>query len=437
MVLSDNQRADGIVLQTMTGTLLRGTVSGLPASALGGLRIFASSSGYSDGATTDADGHFTIPDVPSGVVRVAASTSLLQGRSAQTTVEIPEGAPEFPVEIAFEGSSRLSGQVTRGGRPISGLIVFGVPDPPVAGAGRSSAQTDGDGRYSLEGLTDGTYDVSINGAGVSYRKEFQVSGDTAGDIALPATTLSGFVRDDSTGQPIEGADIQAETGQETQSFGVKRGATDSSGAYSIDAMDPGAYQVTARKAGYRLQTQTATVGTDPASLDFSLKKGSGLPIRVADGQTGIPLSGVQVLAFAGDGTVAYQGRIALGSDGSGEVPSLADGRYAIYVFSDGYAARSLPTVDVPSPGISLAMTPGGRVEVRSGASLSCRLVDASGSPVLLSPFRFDGSVTAAAPVTVWEHLAPGSYRLVYAGGNGEQTATFDVAEGQTTQVNLN
>ena len=359
----------------------------------------------------------------------------MQGRTAQTTVEVPDGVPEFPVEIAFQGSSRLSGRVTRGGRGLSGVFVFAAPDPPT-GASRASTQTGGDGSYALEGLSDGAYQVSVSGAGASYRKEFEVSGDTSGDIELPATMLSGFVTDGKTGQPLESADVQAETGQETQSFAVQRASTDSNGAYSIENVDPGSYRVTARKTGYQLKTQTVEVGSDPASLDFALAGGAGLSIRVIDGLTGIPLSGVQVLAFAADGTVAFQGRVSLEADGTGEIPSLADGTYALYVFSDGYAPRALPGVTAPSPPISVSMTPGGRVEVRPEIAVTGRLVDAAGSPVLLAPWRLDGSVTATPPVTVWEHLPPGPYRLTFGGADGEKTASFDVTEGQTTRIDL-
>ncbi len=435
VTLTDGQRMDGVLLQIAGGALLRGTVTGLPADKLGGLRVFASGSAYNDGATTDDQGHFTIPDVPAGVLRVTAATALGQGRTAQATVEVPEGAPEVPIEIAFEGGSRLSGQVTRAGKPLSGLFVIAVPDPPT-GAGRSSSQTDESGRYALEGLSDGSYRVSANGPGVSYTKAFEVSGDTQGDLTLPATTLTGVVTDESNGQPLEGADVQAETGEETQTFAVKRAATDSGGNYSIADVDAGTYRVTARLTGYRLKTQSATVGTDPATLDFALAKGSGLSIRVADGQTGIPLSSVQVLAFASDGTVAFQGRVTLDGGGVGEVPSLADGTYAISAFSDGYATRSLPTVNVPSPAMTIAMTPGGRVEVRASAPVSGRLFDSSGSIVLLTPWRLDGSLSVTPPVTVWEHLAPGAYRLMVSDGGGESAHPFNVIEGQTTQLEI-
>jgi protocatechuate 3,4-dioxygenase beta subunit len=439
VVLSDGQQLDGVLLQIARGTLLRGTVSGLPAGRLGGLRVSASGSSYSDVTTTDDEGRFTLVDVPAGVVRVNASTSFPQSRSAQTTVEVAEGVPEMPVEVTFEDGSRLSGQITRAGKPQPGLVVLAVTDPPT-GAGRATAQTNDGGHYEIEGLGDGTYEVSVSSIisqGVSYRKVVEVSGDTTGDIELPAAVLSGVVTDASTGMPLEGAEVQSETGEETQSFAVKRTGTDSTGAYSIIDVDPGTYRVTARKSAYRLKTQTATVGTDAATLDFALTKGSGLSIRVGDGQTGIPLAGVQALAIASDGTVAFQGRVSLDAGGAGEVPSLADGRYAIYFFSDGYAPRSLPAVDVPQPApVSIAMTPGGTVEARGAVAATGRIVDASGATYLLNAYRLDGIATVTPPVTVWQHLAPGSYTFVVTSRGGSAPYPFTVAEGQTTQLRI-
>ncbi len=434
VILAENQRQDGVQLQVSTGTLLDGTVSGLPAAQLGGVRVAASATGYRNSAMTDDSGKFTLRDVPSGVVNLSASTSFLQGRTTTKTVEIPDGTNEMPVEIAFQGLSRLSGRVTRGGSPLSGLFVLALPDPP-DGSGRFTGQTDGSGRYALEGMDDGDYQVSVNGQGVSYRKSFTVSGDTNGDIALPSTTISGSITDASSGDPIDGATVQAETGQETQALAVKRSVTDSNGFYSISDLDSGNYQVTARQAGYRMKTQTVAVSSDPAQLDFQLQKGSGALIQVADGSTGMPLGGVNVLAFGPDGSVAFQGTVALDSTGTGEIPSLAPGRYAVYVFSSGYAPRSAPAVDVPvSAPVPIAMTPGGSVQARAAAGVTGRIVDGSGAPYLLNAFRLDGVVTAMPPVTVWQHLAPGSYNFVLLSADGGPTYPFTVAEGQTTQL---
>jgi len=435
VILAENQRQDGILLQVGAGTLLDGAVSGLPAGQLGQVRVTAAAgTGYRDTAVTDDSGKFTLRDVPSGVVTLTASTAFMQGRTTSKTVEIPEATAEMPVEIVFEGLSRLSGRVTRGSSPLSGLFLLALPDPP-DGSGRFTGQTDEAGRYALEGMSDGNYQVSVNGPGVSYRKSFTVSGDTNGDINLPTTTLTGTVVDAGSGEAIDGATVQAETGQETQAQAVKRAQTDSAGAYEIADLDPGNYQVTARKAGYQLKTQSATVGGDGAPLDFSLLKGSGASIRVTDGLTGIPLGGVNALAFGPDGSIAFQGMVALDSTGTGEIPSLAPGRYAVYVFSGGYAPRSIGAMDVPVPAaVPIAMTPGGSVEARSSAGLTGRILDGSGAPYLLNGFRLDGVVTVMPPVTVWQHLAPGSYTLFVVSSDGSRSLPFSVAEGQTTQL---
>ena len=434
IVLAENQRQDGVlVAMNPAGARIVGTVSGLPSGRLGGVRVFAGGTDFNDTTQTDDSGNFTFHDVPSGVIRFNATTNFLAGRSATKTAEVPEGGGDVTVQIVFEGTSRLAGRVTRGSQPMAGLFVSANADPPQANGGRATGQTDDSGRYALEGLSDGNYQVQVGGQGVSYHKTIAVSGDTAGDIVIPAVALSGTVVEDATGQPIEGAVVQAETGRETAAFAMKSASTDSSGNFQIDGIDPGNYQVTARKSGYQLKTQSASIGSDPAQLNFSLTKGSGLTIRVADGLTGFPIHGVNVLAFGASGSVAYQGQVALDSTGTGEISSLAPGSYSIYLFSDGYAPRSLPSVTVPAPTASVAMTPGGRVEIRASAPATGQIADGSGSVYLMSPFRLDGRVSVFPPAWSSDHFAPGNYRLMV----GSKAYPFTVAEGQTTRLDLN
>jgi hypothetical protein len=80
------------------------------------------------------------------------------------------------------------------------------------------------------------------------------------------------------------------------------------------------------------------------------------------------------------------------------------------------------------------LTPGGRVEVRPIVPVSGRIVDASGAAYLLSPYRLDGGVNPAPPVTVWNNFTPGSYQLFVTGGSGEAAYPFTVSEGQTTTL---
>ncbi len=431
VVVAENQRVDGVLVEMATGTTVHGTVSGLPAGQLGGVRIIASGKDYSDSAQTDDGGTFVLHDVPAGVVHLQAATSFLAGRSTGKTFEVPDGG-DFQADIAFQGVSRLAGRVTRGERPLSGLFINAFPDPPRATTGRSSGQTDENGSYALEGLDDGTYQVMVSGQGVSYRRLIAVSGDTSGDIALPAISITGTVTESGSGDPLEGVTVQAQTGRETQAAGMKQGVTDSSGHYFIDDVDSGAYQLTARKSGYQMKNQSVTIGGDNAQADFALDRGTGLGIRAKDGLTGLPLRGVSVIAYGAGGSIAFSGAISLDSTGRGEIGSLGPGAYALYIFSNGYSPRSFPSVMVPSATLGVALTPGGRVEVRPTNPVTGRILDGSGSIYLLSPFRLDGTVHPGPPVTVWDNFAPGSYQLVVAGPDGEKSYPFTVAEGRTT-----
>ncbi len=436
LVLTDGQPMDGVRVTVATGAEVDGIVSGLPSGQLGGVNVSASAAGFQASVVTSDDGHFTLTNVPPGVVRISGATAMPSVRTVAKTVEVSADDTQVSVELAFEGGSRLSGAVTRAGQPVTQFTVNATPDPPDGSGRRYTAMSDGSGRYAIEDMTDGNYQVLVNGTASPYRTTIAVSGDTNGDIALPASALSGVVTDAASGQALEGASVSAQTGVESTAQGIQRTTTDSSGAYTMSGLDPGDYQVSARRDGYQLKTQTITVGADAASLDFALDGGTGLTIQASDGLTGTPLGGVTALAFGAGGAVAYEGSVALDATGTGQIPSLPAGQYAIYLFSSGYAPQALPNATVPSAPQRVSLTPGGSVQARSSAPLLGQIVDGSGSPVLLSPFRLDGSVTVAPPVTVWQHLPPGSYALLVPSGSSPASYAFTVAEGQTTQLAL-
>ncbi|HYT32109.1 MAG TPA: hypothetical protein VEO37_05905, partial [Thermoanaerobaculia bacterium] len=111
-------------------------------------------------------------------------------------------------------------------------------------------------------------------------------------------------------------------------------------------------------------------------------------------------------------------------------------RYAISFFAWGYAPRTLPAVGVPSPALPVALTPGGRVEIRLEVSATLHLRDGSGAIYLFSPGRLDGVVSLLPPGTIWENVAPGNYQLLVSAPGIEKTYPLTVAEGQTTRVTV-
>jgi hypothetical protein len=439
VVLATSQNLTGVLLQMATGVLLQGTVSGLPAGRLGGIRITANAPNYNDSATTDDSGKYTLQNVPAGSVRLNASTSPMSGRSTAVNVEIPDGVTQFTADIVFQGASRLSGRVSRGSTALAGVSVNAVPLEPSAntGGGRASGQTDDNGQYDLEGLTDGDYSLALFGQGVSYRKTFTVSGDTPGDIQLPTIQVSGAVTEAGSGEPLDNVTVQLQaqpTATPTPGFGgMKMGSGDSSGHYFIDDVDPGTYQVTARRDGYQAQTQTLTVGGDSPTLNFGLQRGEGISIRVGDGITGLPLTGVIASAVDGNGTVAFQGMVTLDSTGKGDISSLAPGQYAVHLTADGYASRT-NVMNAPSPLVPIALTPGGRVQVTTALPIQGRVVDSAGMAYQLNNFRPDGRISGSPPVITLSHVAPGSYQLLVGASGSEVPYPFTVVEGQTTTV---
>jgi protocatechuate 3,4-dioxygenase beta subunit len=436
LVVSDGQPMDGVRITVATGSEIDGVVTGLPSGQLGGVNISATATGFQSSITTSDDGHFTITSAPPGVVRISAATTMPSVRTVAQTVEVADDGSPVSVELAFQGSSRLSGTVSQGGKPMTQFAISATPDPPDGTGRRYTAMGDGSGHYEIDNVNDGNYDVVVTGSDSPYRTTVTVSGDTNGDIAIPATTVSGTVTDSSTGAPLEGASVTAQTGSESTAQAIHRTVTDSTGMYTLSDLDPGDFQISARKDGYQLKTQATTIGNDAATLDFALDPGSGLPIQATDGTSGMPLGGLFALVYGAGGTIAYQGSVTLDSSGLGQIPSLPPGKYAVYLFSSGYAPRSLPSVSIPSSTLPVSLTPGGRVEARSSAATLGRIVDGTGATVLLSPARLDGGVTVAPPVSVWQHVPPGAYTFVVPAGSSQATYPFTVTEGQTTQLAL-
>ncbi|MGE5277312.1 MAG: carboxypeptidase regulatory-like domain-containing protein, partial [Acidobacteriota bacterium] len=439
VVLMPGQSADGVLLELSAGATLRGRVTGLRLEKLSGLTISAYRDDYQATTKTEPDGTFVLSGVPPGAVLVSATPARWEpgGRSVSKNVEVPEGAAEVPVELAFEGSSRLEVRVTRRGEPLPWTDLRVHPDPMSSPGLYAMNRTDADGRAAFDGLLDGAYLlVGAPSQGARFSRPIAVSGDTSIEIALGAGSVSGIVTDATSGEVLSDVSVAAETGEETSGWLVPRSRTDSQGYYRIDDLDPGSLQVTARRDGYRQKTLPVNIGDAPAELSFALSRGGGLAVHASDGVSGLPLSGLFVMAFSDSGAMSFSGAVALDAQGDGEIASLAPGTYSLYVFSTGYGPRTVSPVHVPSAPLSISLTPGGRVEVRAGSAAVGRLLDGNGMPYLSTPGRLDGRVAIAPPVTVWDHLAPGSYRVIVEGEGGEKSYSFSVAEGQTTRLEV-
>jgi protocatechuate 3,4-dioxygenase beta subunit len=413
--------AQEVQLVLAEGALVRGFVSGLPDAQLAGVNVNAQGADYFASVRTSSQGAFELAGVPEGTITLRANTGdfMSSTRSAATTVTIAPGQAEASAEIRFEPGLRVDGRVTRGGRPVTDAMVLAFPD---GGSRRSaSARTDEAGAYAMEGLDEGRYTFTANSeTGGPIRRTLELAGDTTVDLEAPPARLAGTVVEAESGRPLGEVAVRIEEDAGGARF-MSVAATDSSGRFAFEDMEPKRYRVTFQKPAYQSETRELTAA-EQSDLRVELKRGDGLAIEAKDGIFATPLRGLFVRVTDSAGQPAFAGSVSLDSDGRGEVPSLRPGSYELRAESSGYAPLSLPGVAVPSRTLSLLLTPGGVLEIQAGPQTLAlpqaagRLIGGDGRPYMWNAFTPDGKIRLSGPVRRLENVAPGRYTFEVEGG---------------------
>ena len=448
VVLTDGQSRDDAVLQIAAGATLQGVVTGIPDSWKSGMTVTASGADSYGGSTrTGADGRFQFSGVPPGTATLRATAGDFAGssRSVMKQVEMPEGQPVVETEIVFEAGFVLSGRVTRAGQPLPSVTVVANL---VGGGGRqASSRTDDGGTYRMEGLSEGTYNVTAmaNVLGGSTRsQQVSLKGDQSVDIAFPSAKLGGTVVEAQGKTPLPGAVVTLTPNDPSAAPAGGRQArsatTDSNGAFQIPDLDPGSYSLNVRKTDYLFDKRDVTAaeqGSD--AFVFELNRGEGIGVIGRDGVYGVPLHGLMVRVLDGARNTVFTGAVPLDGSGRGDIPSLKPGVYTLTATASGYAVATVPNVSVPSAPVTVSLTPGGSVEIRSGpktlaaGTVRMQVLTPAGMPYPLNLFSADGTLAVSTPVRRIDNLAPGSYLLVGTGGTQQ---SFTIGEGGVTVVTL-
>ncbi len=449
VVLQAGQSQENLALQLVVGSTIQGMVSGLPAEMVTGVTVTANGTdGYFQSTRVGADASFEFDNVPAGVatLRGTATDSTGSTRSATKQVTASDDQPVLATQLVFEQGFTLSGRVTQAGQPVSGAMVFATLQ---GGGGRqASTRTDDSGAYTLAGLAEGTYALnaisSLTGGGASKRATVTVTSDQTLDIAFPSSKIAGQVVDSDSKAPLPDASvtIAAQDPNTAGGGGMRPATTDSNGQFSFANIDEGSYSLTASKPDYQLAQRSVTAsdeGTD--ALVVELVRGAGIGIKVVDGMYGVPLRGVMVRVLDAQNSPVYgPASIALDSNGQGEIPLLPPGSYTVFADASGYAAARLDGVMVPSPAVTIALTPGGTVLIQSGpktleaGTASGTMATGAGQPAVLSLFNVQGRVVISEPNLTLPNVAPGGYVLsIPAAGISK---SFVVSEGGSTVVQL-
>ncbi len=153
------QSVAGIDIVLAPGSSLRGAVTGLGSAELASVEVGAWQGARFRSASPDLEGSFELAALAPGTWQIAARSGAR--RSEEISVTLEPGTGGSSVELRFARGFLLSGQVLVAGQPPAGGFVSAR-----SGQGRvTRARTDHEGRFEMEGLPAGIYELSVRHEG--------------------------------------------------------------------------------------------------------------------------------------------------------------------------------------------------------------------------------------------------------------------------------
>jgi hypothetical protein len=331
------------------------------------------------------------------------------------------------LNVEFPPASRLSGRVVRGEKPVAFKSVTAFPKNSESAA--ATGETDQNGLYTIMGLSEGDYVISL---GSEWKKPLRISGDTVLDIELSSLSVSGRVLEEQSGKPLSHVTVQVRGVGAAVDSGIRRtAATDSLGRFFVEGLEPGQYQLVAHKSGFMVATEKLSVPASSEPVLF-LAPGEGNAIRVRDALSGRGLRAVTLDVMSD--ALRIRLNVTLDEKGNGELPVLAAGRYNLFVYSQGYAAKAVMSWSVPGAALDLSLSPGGRLEISVDSAhngMKASLVDAGGAPPPLMQAEF-----ALIQPIMLSHIAPGEYTLIVKLPEETKRYKVKIFEGETTTLHV-
>lgn len=436
---------EGIELRLSDGGVVRGRVLGVEIAEMSevSVRATAATPGLSRSAALDYKGNFRLDHLEPGAWVVSARHEA-DGRTGERSVDVPADGAETEIEIELPRGFRLSGRVTRGGRPLNDVVV----SLRARERRRSSwASTDVEGGFAFSGLVAGPYDLYVRRASTTlHEREVILDGDRELTIDLAATALRGQVIDAGDRRPL--ADAQASlTSAATAATGAGMGRSsarsDGGGRFAFENLSPGSYRLRVDREGYEAVERPIELGEEPGEtliLELAATEGVVLEVRSASG--GVPGT-VQVALRGADGRLVATGMTDPDDRGRVRLSTAPRGSWELLAQADESALARVP---VTSPGgpYPVVLPPGGALDVEvpglaaDDAWVVLRVVDEQGRPFeALSGMQLRTEWRLARGRARLVGLAPGRWLLSAQLPDGSPVSgTATVVGGQLTRVTL-
>lgn len=454
LVLSPGHLVRGRVLDPK-GRPVEGATAGLTAGTNGGsgmqIRLVGAAGATADySAETDADGRFEIHGVPEGRYTLFARATGYQ-EARREGFELRQRSGEREVELRVAAGLSVTGRVLdSNGNPVPSARVAQVGARGFAGLSwqrerllREGQPVQEDGRFTLNGLPEGE-SLRVAAAAPEFGRTLSEVVQTGGEVEIalvPIAGLRGFVRT-AGGTPVSEAMVELKRADggatHTMDFSSNMDITDEEGAFAMDEVKAGTYDLTVQSwAGPEKVLEGLVVEPGIEPLDLVLEGANPVTVHVHD-EEGAPVAGARVTLKEAappsddfrremrirrdeDGEEIILGggpflRAKTDEDGLARFYSLQTGSWTATSVAEGFATAAT-TFERPTEveqEVQLVQPPAG--------SLRVTVVDTLGAPVPRTPVKLESLDGAAlqdrarqmaddSGLTVWADLAPGEYQV--------------------------
>jgi uncharacterized GH25 family protein len=349
----------GLVVRLKAGATIIGTIRGLEPERFSGVTVQAEGGGFGGfgGAAVDYEGNYRLEHLTPGSYTVVASLEG-SGRQAQSKAVLEPGATELRVDLEFGRGLTLSGQAVQAGQPIVGATVF-AEGIDVSHTGWS--QTDHQGRFSLDGLESGGYDVHVRNwqTGLAYNERVELATSREIVLEIPTARVGGQILDASDRQPLAGVSVTLTSAEQQDAARLPTHAatTDLNGRFELASVADGSWRLSASKQGYAAIAETVTVQYEKTVEDLRLSmdatEGLTLQTRLP---SGAPPGEVRVAVLDASGSAVVSGIYATGENGRVRLSSVPPGSWEVIVSAAGAATSSL-RAEAPGATVPVALRP--------------------------------------------------------------------------------
>ncbi len=357
--------------------------------------------------TSDATGAFAVADRPrEGEIYLSARRGE-NGSSESVRVALP---PQGVVELLIKGRKTLTGRVVdeTSAAPVAGALVSasrtmkmqsgggGIAFAFMVSDSTDEAETDGEGRFQLEGVAaGGEYTLDATARGYRSLEQRVKVPETEAPRPLtvllkPGLAIHGVVLEPSGG-PAAGVVVESSPAARQGGMAFReetetaRSADD--GTFAIVGLEPGRFELRATADNGASAREVVEAGRDEP-IELRLEGTGAIEGRVVT-EDGSPVREAAVNAFSGD--FNQVGPARPDSSGAFGLPQVAPGQYQVWAEAEGWAqARSQATVE---PGRTASVT----LTLKRGGTVNGRVLGLGGKELERCEVFSRGARTKPAP----------------------------------------